>query len=63
MVRSNRALALALSLCAGIGLSARARAELVILTGATTLITFWIGGRVRHQNLQVCRTGPDVRPQ
>ncbi len=32
MVRSSRALALALSLCAGIGLSSAARAELVILT-------------------------------
>lgn len=32
MVRSTRALALALSLCAGIGLSTAARAELVILT-------------------------------
>jgi hypothetical protein len=32
MIRSSRALALALSLCAGIGLSSAARAELVILT-------------------------------
>jgi hypothetical protein len=32
MVRSSRALTLALSLCAGIGLCAQARAELVILT-------------------------------